>query len=1048
MPKHRRTASTRPDKRVTAKKERQTIPTYVAGPPDPTPPVARTWGYWRIYPYGMIDDLTDRREDVEYEVITLENRYLRLSILPDLGGHLYAYDKVAGRDIFYRPGVIKPALIAMRGAWIAGGIEFNFPVSHNPLTFAPVDRHVEHNPDGSVTAYIGAYEQLSRMRWTVGITLEPDTARIDTSIRLENRTPVPHRFYFWSNSAERVSEGTRFISPVKSVHGWQGTMRYPEHDGVDVPAYRNHHVACDLFSRDIQADFFGCYDDDEDAGVINVASRHEVNGRKYFTWGNSDDGLIWENILSDGDGPYIEIQSGPFETQSIFKMMEPHHFMQWGESWYGVRGTGGFEYANKLVALNLTSGENGTVLRLFATEPIADATVTVSDDERSFGSWDADLDPAKPAAMQLDSAIDGGEVRVVISSRSHGVIAEAMLPWPGSEDDLDDRTHLDNSERETVAGLCASGLEAEQQNSVPEARNCYERALVMDPLAATALTRLGILDIKAGLFESAIHRLEQAARVLPDSGEVNYYLGLAYRRTGRVDEAVAAFWRARLDPHFGIVGRYQLGEIAAQADNHSDALIHFIDVAAHSAGGTRAWTALAILQRVMGRTNDAETILDRIEQDDPLNLTLAVERAWAMEPTGDIADPVWDHVRDRVRDDPQVWIELATEYAALGLRQSAIGLLDLCLSYGSRALVHYHRAYYLEQAGDSRKAAEERTRAAQAPVDGVYAHRTEEEPMLRAAIEVNPDDAVAPYLLGTMLFMLGRTAEGREHWNTAAERGSHDASLFAVMGWAAAKLDGNHGEAIRLYERAVELRPADHRLHGALDGIREEAQWMPEDRLVALSGLPEAVLAAGRLPQRLVQLHTQLGNWEEGEALLTSRRFNPWEGERAMRSVYTDFHTAHGEKFMDDGRYSEALTAFRHVLEYPRNVGVGKPYRPADAPFYYRAGNAAEAAGDAAAAAGYWNDGAKEKHHAIGTAGGVYRDLCRLKLDDDAARESLVNHRDTLAAKEKPAADDYAIRGVVEMALGNAAAAREAFEAALGTAPYHLLARRELARLG
>jgi len=562
---------------VIAREEITTLPTYLVGLPDQTPPIGRLWGYWRIYPYPMLDELTDQREDVDYRALVMENEYLKLTVLPEIGGHLYAYDRIANQDVFYRPSVIKPALIALRGAWIAGGIEFNFPVSHNPLTFAPVDSTMRDNPDGSATITIGAYEQLTRMRWSVDITLRPGAARIDTTIRVENRTSLPHRYYFWSNSAERVTEGTRFVSPVTSVNGWQGFMRYPIHEGEYVPAYRNHHVACDLFSRNVRADFFGCYDDDANEGIVNVADHHQVTGRKYFTWGNSHDGLVWEHFLSDNEGPYIELQSGPFETQSVFRLLAPHQVNQWSECWYPVRGIGGFEFANENVAVSLVKTERGNTIGVHSTRPIVDATITAEVNGSSVGSWDADLAPDEPAILQLD--LDPGEapVHVIITSPTDHVIANCVIPWKAEEDDLTDPPLVGESEKDTVHGLYARGMHAEEQNLLPDARALYEQAIERDQLAVLPLTRLGILQIKAGEYEEALTSLDRAARVASTSAEIHYYRGVALRNLlDRRNDAEHAFWQTRFDPYYFALGRYQLGELAAVRDDFESALGHFV----------------------------------------------------------------------------------------------------------------------------------------------------------------------------------------------------------------------------------------------------------------------------------------------------------------------------------------------------------------------------------------------------------------------------------------------------------------------------------------
>jgi len=1037
---------------VAARRDTITLPTYCVGPADPNPSLRRQWGYWRTYPYPMLDDLTDRREDRTYTALVLENEYLRITVLPEVGGHLYAYDKRAGREIFYRPSSIKPALVALRGAWIAGGIEFNFPCSHNYLTMSPVDHLIREHRDGSATIYIGAIEQVSRMRWTVGITLCPGAARIETWIRLENRTCLPHRYYFWSNSAERVTPGTRFITPVTSGYGWKGIMRYPVHEGEYLPAYRGHHGACDLFSRHLQGDFFGCYDDDAEEGVINVADRHRVTGRKYFTWGNSDDGLMWQHILSDSEGPYIEIQSGPFETQSIFKLMEPHQVMSWEECWFPVRGCGGFEHATRDVALNLIRDESGARLLVRPARQIVDATITADVGGRSVGSWDVDLRPEKGVDLALEPIGDDERVHVVITSQADGKIADALVPWRGEEDDLADPVPIGPEERHTVHGLLAQGIAAEQDFNWPLARECYERALALDALAVPPLIRLGVLELKANRADEAVELLRRATRLVPDSGEANYYFGYALRRQGRREEARDALWRARLSPQFGALGRYVLGEMAAEDEEFVAALAHFREAATYEATGTKAWWGQVVMLRNLERFGEASAILAKMAADDPLNPLTACELALVAEAQELPGNDAWTELRRLARNEPQTWLELATDYASLGRFRVACRLIEVAKELAGHALFHYHRAHCLARLGAEDEARREYRRAAEAPGDYVFPHRVEEEAILREAIAMNPTDANAPYYLGTFLYMLGRTDEGRQLWAQAAAKGCANASLYSCQAWAARHIDGDREGAYALYERAVALRPDDHRLHVELDVLREEMARPPEERLRALLDLPEAVRTRGRIPIRLIHLHSLLGQYDEAAALLAARRYHPWEGERAMRPLYVETYLGMGEALLDAGDHGGARRAFEKALEYPINVGVGKPQHPSDAPIYYRAGVACEALGDRAAAREHWTCGAAEEHHSAPSMERFYVECCRMKLGEAAAAAAGFGAiRQALAtqAKDRAAgADELALRGLVEGALGDATAARRAFADALALTPGHPLARRELARLG
>lgn len=1039
------------DDKVVARRETVTIPTWIVGPADPAPPVRRAWGYWRIHPYPMLDDITDEQEDRQYSALILENRYYRVTVLPEIGGHLYAYDKASGRDIFYRPDTIKPGLVALCGAWIAGGIEFNFPCSHNPLTFRPVDHLITENPDGSATITIGAIEQVSRMRWSVGITLRPGVARIDTDIRLENRTAFPHRYYFWSNSAERVTEGTRFITPARSVYGWEGIMRYPVHNGKYLPPYRDHRSACDLFSRNLGADFFGCYDDMNDEGVVHVADHRVATGRKYFTWGNSDDGLVWQHILSDGAGPYIEIQAGPFETQGIFKLLEPHQVVRWGESWYGIRGTGGFEFANGDVAINLVRDSSGAHLFVHATRRIDAVRVRATLSDRQVGSWQGDLSPDAPADVSLAGLGADDRVRVLIESADGSVIAAALVPWWAEEDDLEDREALSADEKETVHGLAAQGTHWETQFDWPKARALHEKALSQDPLAIMPLTRMAILDLKMGLTNDGLGRLDRAARVVPDSAEVNYYRGVALRLAGRRKDAQEAFWKARLSPHFGALGRYMLGEMALDDGEYGRALEHFRAAEGFEPLGGKAWWGHLVALRLLHRVNEADALDGQISEADPINPVIACERAFRAEAAGSERRDAWKRARELLRDEVQTWIEVATDYAALGRFEDALRILEEAQTSSDSPLVEYHAAHYLERAGRSREAHEARLKAAGAAGAYVSPHRIECEEVFREAMGKNPSDRNAPFYLGTFLAMVGRTDEARKLWEKAADAGCAEASLYSCLGWLRWQTDSDRESALGLFAKAAQLRPDDFRIHADIDALHEQLGRSAEERLAHLSTLPPAVRRKGSIPQRMVRLLTQLGRYDEARAILNSHRFNPWEGEVAMRRVYTDAWVGSGESLLEAGEFRGAREAFEEALKYPVHLGVGRPHRASDAAIYYRAGLACEAAGDPDAAAAHWRSGAAEEHHPIPSLERYYVECCRWKLGAETeAAANLGAIRHALLAREQTTntrADDRALLGLVETSLGNPDRARAAFDEALRLSPGHAVAKRGLRAL-
>ncbi|MBL7763695.1 MAG: DUF5107 domain-containing protein, partial [Chitinophagaceae bacterium] len=187
-------------------KEKVIIPTYPAGKPEKNPMFLEKRVYQGssgvVYPHAVIEKISDEKIDKEYSALFLENNFLKIMILPELGGRIQmAFDKIKNRHFVYYNHVIKPALVGLTGPWISGGIEFNWPQHHRPSTFEPVDYTIKENEDGSKTVWINEVERMFRTKGMAGFTLHPGKAYIEIKGKLYNRTAFPQTFLWWANPA-------------------------------------------------------------------------------------------------------------------------------------------------------------------------------------------------------------------------------------------------------------------------------------------------------------------------------------------------------------------------------------------------------------------------------------------------------------------------------------------------------------------------------------------------------------------------------------------------------------------------------------------------------------------------------------------------------------------------------------------------------------------------------------------------------------------------------------------------------------------------------
>ena len=169
-----------------------------------------------VYPYTMQDHLYRTKEDRTYKALFLENEYLKVTCLPQLGGRLHSVlDKSEGKETFHLNRAIKPGMIAMRGAFISGGVEWNAgPQVHTVTIVSPVNALIGRNRDGSAYLEISNLEKSLRTRWTVRVTLRPGKAYLDEQIKIFNPTDAVSPYYFWNCTAFANRPGTRFIYPM------------------------------------------------------------------------------------------------------------------------------------------------------------------------------------------------------------------------------------------------------------------------------------------------------------------------------------------------------------------------------------------------------------------------------------------------------------------------------------------------------------------------------------------------------------------------------------------------------------------------------------------------------------------------------------------------------------------------------------------------------------------------------------------------------------------------------------------------------------------
>jgi len=934
------------------------------------------------YPYTMQDHLSRTKVDRSYKALWLENEYLKVTCLPELGGRLFSVlDKTENKEMFHFNRVIKPSMIAMRGAFITGGVEWNpGPQVHTVTLVSPVDAVLGRNPDGSAFIEVNNIEKMFRTRWTVRVTLHPGRAYLDEQIRLSNPTDGVHPYYFWNCTAFPKRPGTRFIYPMTlgTDHNGREFFNWPVHEGKDLSWLKNYDAPASVFAVNCAFDFFGAYDVDADRGLVQVANHRVLPGKKAWTWGNSEWGLVAQQNLGDEDVEYIEVQSGPLPTQSDYGMLAPRQQVAWQEWWYPVHGLGdGFEYATKDLAAQSRVVDGRTEVRLIATAEYPEAVCTLAT-ERLETALPCILSPAKPTTLVYPGV---GPVHVTV--KSDGVtLAQFTTPLPIPKVSPPDPAKFVEKpdDQLSVEEKYLKGDKFDRGTNRLKARQYYEMALASDPGHIPSLRALAVLDIESGLYEQAAERLQKALDRYGDDGLAWYFLGVCRLRQERFSEAADCGYQAAKHHGTRSLGLDLAGRGFMRLKQYGKALETFQQAARANSDDFRTRDHVLMALYASGRREEAWTQARLAADDDPTAIVpqviLSLKHRLVMNRFRD-----WTHASLGEREFEI--IETAWSLAECGLFNEAAKVLDETMLNPvldePPPLVLYHVAWLLSRQSDQESSSGELLReAASRWQDFAFPSRPEEIDVFKFALERNPDDAQAHLHLGNLLANLGRLDEAVGHWQQATELNPKLAMAHRNLGLYLSAMKSDYQQAAEHYRRAIAARPSDQTLYRDLAEILVASQRRPE-AIQLLKEMPVEGERRAEISIMLAQAYVDEQRHDDAIELLESTpHFVNWEGQDLPLVLFHRAHLSRGQQRFEKGDHAAALADFEAALTYPKNIGVGRSRRPQEAKAEYWRGKALAALGRTDEARAAWQRGADGPQGSDDQ--NEHRELCRKAL--------------------------------------------------------------------
>jgi len=969
-----------------------TLPTYGIRGENRNPIFLSMYGVAHIYPYTMLDDIAPTPRDRTYLTLNLENHYLRITVLPELGGRIYSvYDKVSKREVFYKNSVIKFAPLAIRGAFFSGGVEFSFPVAHAPTTADPVNWDLRENENGSATIFFGGLEHISRMRWTISITLYPDRCAIAQDVLLQNPSPLPGRYHYWTNASLPADDETEFIYPLRrfrsyefagtaswpnarldlitedpGLEGMEGVPKWPAnrlHEPIDLRWQRNIIASVSIFGRETKWDFFGAYHHSSDYGYAHFADHRDVAGMKLWSWGNAGVGIMNQAALTDDGSLYAETQCGALETQLDFDFLPPGKIRRWREWWLPLRGIGGLNCASPemggrfKLARGARAGEVRLGVGICPVRPLDGITVRLSVAGKSLLEEKVDVSPERPwlhtEAVEAREIADHSITLSVIDKGGNVLLEylhdrEVSPPEPFQP--------RGEGKPKTAEDYYQVGLKEENFDNREEAMKAYEEALSLNPSHGPAHLRLGLMLLRAADFQGAAHHLGKAASL--GQGEANYHLGTLHLYEGRPDEAEGRFRAVPKGTELSPAALCGLGSAALGRGRWEEATEFFREALSEDSASITASLLLGIALRRAGREEDARRELEEVLKNDPLNHAALREMAFLASDEG---GSVYSSKLERLLgDDHQYILDLACFYLQAGLLEDARYILEEMAKGWGYPMVCYLIGELLQRSGRE-GASEWFERGASADPDLVFPSRLEEVRLLQKVIEENPEGQKAKYYLGNFLYAHERYEEAISLWEEAAPHLSSFDIIHRNLGLAYWQRWGDLEGAISMYEKALKINPQNQDLYLDLDALYV-ARGLIDKRHSLLEKMRRVKDPKDSLHKRIVSMLVDLGRYEEAIEMLSREEFVPSEMDQSFRLVYVKAYLGRAKGYLEAGRLEEAIADYKKALEYPPNVGSGRPVSPSDAEILYLLGCACERAGRFGEAIRAWQEAACEYH--------------------------------------------------------------------------------------
>jgi tetratricopeptide (TPR) repeat protein len=945
----------------------KSIPTYELGKSEINPVFFEKRVYQgssgKVYPVPFIDKVYDHVVDKKYQLATIENEFVRLAMLPEIGGRIFEAQDKTNNDynFFYKQEVIKPALVGLAGPWLSGGVEFNWPQHHRPGTYLPTDTFIEKESDGAYTVWMSEYDPMYRLKGMHGIRLRPGSSLIELRGRLYNRTALTQTFLWWANVAVEVHKDYESFFPPDvhyvADHAVRAMTSFPHaqnsYYGIpydkrpgknDLRKYENITVPTSYMVCDTKYDFFGGYDHKADGGFIHVANRHIAPGKKQWTWGSEEFGKAWDRELTDIGGPYFELMAGVYtDNQPDFSYLLPFETKTFSQYWWSYKKLGPVQNANREVAIKLLPKQGNKVeIGVVSSSLMNNLTVIIDIASKHEKIDSLSIGPETPWLCERTFS-SGEENRLSLTVLDES--GKTLLSYSHKEIDKsrDRKVAFEPKQPEELDSSIKLNMIGEHlelyRHPTRYPEPYWEEAIKRDPNNFSAHISLSKVLIKSGLFEKAKDHAFQAIDILttyhpnPSTGEAHYYHGIACYHLGEVDIAYKSFYKATWNYEWRSPSFYMLARIDSRNNDFELALEHLDAALVTNTHNNSAVILKAVILNKLNRESAAEELLTNLLAMDPLD-------QWANFELGRNRGNYDDFINSS-RNDAQTIIDIAFEYISSGNYKPAIDLIELhhnsppkeCAvpnPMGQSVMTEVILSWLYFAVGNEDKGDGLLSSICKKSFDYFFPSRLEEMKLLEWIANNRPNFTIVYYGLGNFYFNAKRHQDAIQIWERAVAAGCQYATLYRNLGIAYWNANQDGERAIYSYEKAIEQAPDDMRIQFEYDQLRKKLNHDPMIRLKDLLALKDKVFSRDDFSVELATLYNLTDQSEKALQLLVNRNFHPWEGgEGQVLKQYTYACIKLGILAIRDGDPQKALTLFNESIDTPDNLG--EKYHPLQA---------------------------------------------------------------------------------------------------------------------